>query len=285
MQNKKLLITECPRDAMQGIHNFIDTEKKTQYLKTLLSAGFDYIDAGSFVSPKAIPQLADTKTVFDNLLPYKKNNKIIAIVANKRGAEEALNHPFTDVIGFPLSASETFQNRNTNSSIAQAMDLVKEIVEMAETTSKKAVIYLSMAFGNPYGDEYSGKVVKNFITKLNEVGVKWVALSDTIGSATPDLVKEISEISLKQTEGHLSLHLHCRPENANNLIVAGVSAGINHFDSALGGFGGCPMAADSLTGNLPTEELVKFAGNNDFTIGLAMDEVNSAQRLLPGIFA
>ena len=254
-----VLLTECPRDAMQGLPDFIPTPAKMAYLQQLLAVGFDVLDFGSFVSPKAIPQLRDTAEVLAGLDLDRTRTKLLAIVANQRGAEQAAGHPEIHFLGFPLSISETFQRRNTNQTIAEALADVAAMHALCERRGKELLVYLSMGFGNPYGDPYGPGLVADFTEKLAALGVRHVALSDTIGVSTPALITPLFE-ELIPAFPHLAFgaHLHTTPTTWLSNLQAAYQAGCRRFDGALGGLGGCPMAADVLTGNLATENLVAF---------------------------
>ena len=244
---------------MQGIHDFIPTILKAKYINLLLQVGFDTIDFGSFVSPKAIPQLSDTREVLAQLDLSKTNSKLLAIVANLRGAEEAMLFPEISYIGFPFSISETFQQRNTNSSILESLSTVEKLLELCDQRGKTAVIYLSMGFGNPYGDEYNASIVQQWASVLVERGTKILSLSDTIGVSTPTQIEELLPLLMNSfPETEIGLHLHSTPDTRREKIEAAYKAGCKRFDSALKGFGGCPMAMDSLTGNMATEELITY---------------------------
>ena len=254
-----VFLTECPRDAMQGLPDFIPTPVKTAYLQQLLVVGFDVLDFGSFVSPKAIPQLRDTAEVLAGLDLDRTRTKLLAIVANQRGAEQAAGHPEIHFLGFPLSVSETFQRRNTNQTIAEALADVAAMHELCERRGKELVVYLSMGFGNPYGDPYSPGLVAEFTAKLAALGVRHVALSDTIGVSTPALITPLfAELIPAFPQLAFGAHLHTTPTTWRSNLQAAYQAGCRRFDGALGGLGGCPMAADVLTGNLATENLVAF---------------------------
>ena len=255
-------LIECPRDAMQGLHHFIPTEMKAAYINLLLQVGFDTIDFGSFVSPKAIPQLRDTQEVLEKLDLSATKSKLLAIVANLRGVEDAIKHKAITYLGFPFSISETFQQRNTNSSIAQSLTVVEEMLNLCDQHNKIAVMYLSMGFGNPYGDEWNIEILEKWTEQLVNRGVKILSLSDTTGVSTPDKIEAILPMLIQkfdQTE--IGVHLHSTPETRIEKIEAAYAAGCKRFDSALKGFGGCPMAADDLTGNLATEDLIYFLEN------------------------
>ncbi|MBK0402656.1 hydroxymethylglutaryl-CoA lyase [Adhaeribacter sp. BT258] len=252
-------IIECPRDAMQGIAEFIPTETKVHYLNTLLKVGFDSLDFGSFVSPKAIPQLRDTAEVLAQLDLSATKTKLLAIIANLRGAEQAASHKEIQYLGFPLSLSETFQQRNTNKSIAEALDEVAQIQEVCVKNSKELVTYLSMGFGNPYGDAWSAETVGEFTQKLDALGVQIISLSDTIGVSDPENITYLFS-SLIPAFPHIEFgaHLHTNPNTWQEKVEAAYLAGCQRFDGAMKGFGGCPMAKDELVGNMATENLVQY---------------------------
>ncbi|AXG71564.1 hydroxymethylglutaryl-CoA lyase YngG [Kordia sp. SMS9] len=257
MENIKLI--ECPRDAMQGIKMFIPTEKKVQYIQSLLRVGFDTIDFGSFVSPKAIPQMVDTAEVLSKLDLSTTESKLLAIVANVRGANDASTHPEIQYLGYPFSISENFQMRNTHKTIAQSIETLQEILNIATKTNKEVVAYLSMGFGNPYGDPWNVDIVGNWTEKLSSMGVKILSLSDTIGSSTPDVIEYLySNLIPKYPEIEFGAHLHTTPTSWHEKVDAAYKAGCRRFDGAIQGFGGCPMAKDELTGNMPTEKMVSY---------------------------
>lgn len=250
---------ECPRDAMQGIPILIPTEKKIKYIQSLLEVGFDVIDFGSFVSPKVIPQMADTAEVLKGLDLTNTKSKLLAIVANTKGAMEACLYPQIDFIGYPFSISETFQQRNTNSSIGESFERVKEIALLTHESGKELVIYISMGFGNPYGDVFNVDIIHHWVEKIASLGVKIFSLSDTIGVATPELITEV----FKGTVGYYNdlefgAHLHSAPYNWLPKVKAAYKGGCRRFDVAIGGLGGCPLAKDELVGNLATEYFVNF---------------------------
>ncbi len=252
-------LIECPRDAMQGIKEFIPTELKVNYLNKLLQVGFDTLDFGSFVSPKAIPQMQDTAAVLEKLDLSSGSTRLLAIVANIRGAEEACKYEEIDYLGFPFSISETFQQRNTNTGIEESIILVQEIQNLCLRHNKQLVVYISMAFGNPYNDPWNSEIVITWANKLHTLGVRIMALSDTIGVANPENISYLfSKLipSLKEVE--FGAHFHSRKESAMEKIKAAYEHGCRRFDSAIHGFGGCPMAKDDLTGNIPTETLELF---------------------------
>lgn len=252
-------LVECPRDAMQGLEGFIPTAQKVRYINTLLDVGFDTIDFGSFVSAKAIPQMRDTAEVLAQLNWQQSRSKLLAIVANKRGAEEASLHDGIAYLGFPLSISETFQQRNTNKSIAEALNTVAEIQELCVQRNKQQVVYISMGFGNPYGDPYDAEVVSGFVDILKTLGVGIVSLADTIGVARPENIANLFGNLTKAHSGlEIGVHLHANPVTATEKIEAAWQAGCRRFDGAIKGFGGCPMANDELVGNIATETIVEF---------------------------
>jgi len=252
-------LIECPRDAMQGLHHFVPTDIKAAYINLLLQVGFDTIDFGSFVSPKAIPQLRDTHEVLEKLDLSSTKSKLLAIVANLRGVQDAIKHQAVSYLGFPFSISETFQQRNTNSSIAQSLSTVEDMLELCEKYNKIAVVYLSMGFGNPYGDEWNTEIVEKWAEELANRGVKILSLSDTTGVSTPEKIEAILPGLIKRFDQiEIGVHLHSTPETRIEKMEAAYAAGCKRFDSALKGFGGCPMAADDLTGNLATEDLIYF---------------------------
>ncbi|NLR90416.1 MULTISPECIES: beta/alpha barrel domain-containing protein [Flammeovirga] len=251
-------IIECPRDAMQGLSDFIPTNVKAEYINKLLKVGFHTLDFGSFVSPKAIPQMRDTKEVLSQLDLSTTATKLLAIVANVRGAQEAISHKEISYIGFPLSVSETFQRRNTNKSINEALDEVAYILKLCHSHQKQFVVYLSMSFGNPYQEFSNADMVLEMAKKLHNMGVKIISFADTIGSATVKDVEVLFEKASKiLSESELGVHLHCHPSEAYQFAQTALNVGCKRIDSALGGLGGCPMAKDDLTGNLATESLVK----------------------------
>lgn len=256
---KTVKIIECPRDAMQGIKTFIPTEKKITYIQSLLRVGFDTIDFGSFVSPKAIPQMQDTVEVLAGLDLSQTNSKLLAIIANTRGAEQASNHKEIQYLGFPFSISENFQMRNTHKSIAESIITLNEILEIAYKTNKEVVAYLSMGFGNPYGDPWNVGIVGEWTEKLSQMGVKILSLSDTIGSSTPQVIDYLfSNLIPKYPEIEFGAHLHTTPDKWFEKIDSAYKAGCRRFDGAIQGFGGCPMAKDDLTGNMPTEKMLSY---------------------------
>jgi len=278
-------LIECPRDAMQGIHPFIPTALKAEYINTLLKVGFDTIDFGSFVSPIAIPQLRDTREVLSLLDLDNTSSKLLAIVANIRGAEEAILYPEVSYMGFPFSVSETFQHRNTNSSILESLTTVERMLELCDKSEKTAVIYLSMGFGNPYGDEYSTAIVEDWAGTLVRRGAKILSLSDTIGVSTPAKINELLPLLIHNFSGtEIGVHLHSTPTTRTEKIEAAYNSGCKRFDSAIKGYGGCPMAADELTGNMATEEVITYLETQGETLGLNKDAWSNALQLSGGVF-
>lgn len=252
-------IIECPRDAMQGIKTFIPTERKVLYLQSLLRVGFDTLDFGSFVSPKAIPQMADTAEVLARLDLSQTRSKLLAIIANTKGAELASEHKAIQYLGFPFSISENFQMRNTHKTIAESIITLQEILEIADQYNKEVVAYLSMGFGNPYGDPWNVEIVGEWTEKLAGMGVKILSLSDTVGSSTPEVIDYLfSNLITKYPEIEFGAHLHTTPDKWFEKVDAAYKAGCRRFDGAIQGFGGCPMAKDDLTGNMPTEKLLSY---------------------------
>ena len=255
----QIKIIECPRDAMQGIRDFIPTDKKVQYIQSLLRVGFDTIDFGSFVSPKAIPQMVDTAEVLSKLDLSNTTSKLLAIIANTRGAEEASIHAEIDYLGYPFSISENFQMRNTHKTIAQSIVTLSEILEIANKSNKEVVVYISMGFGNPYGDPWNVDIVGEWTDRLSYMGVKTVSLSDTVGSSDPKSISYLySNLIPKYPNIEFGAHLHTTPTTWFEKVDAAYKAGCNRFDGAIQGFGGCPMAKDELTGNMPTEKLLSY---------------------------
>lgn len=262
MQHKVTMV-ECPRDAMQGWEHFIPTKDKIAYLNKLLRVGFDVLDFGSFVSAKAIPQLADTKEVIPHLDLSKTSTKLLAIIANTRGAEEAVQYDEIAYLGFPFSISETFQVRNTNKTIAQSLVQVAEIQKLCEAQKKELVIYISMGFGNPYGDEYNADIAINWVEQLTKLGIQTIAMSDTVGVAKPETIQYIFSKLIPQFKGiSIGAHFHSAPESWKEKIQTAYTNGCMRFDSAIKGIGGCPMAEDELVGNIATENIIDWCDKN-----------------------
>ncbi|TGE24536.1 hydroxymethylglutaryl-CoA lyase [Hymenobacter aquaticus] len=278
-------LIECPRDAMQGLTEFIPTAAKISYLNALLRVGFDTLDFGSFVSPKAIPQLRDTAEVLAGLDLSQTKTKLLAIVANLRGAETAAAHPEIQYIGFPLSVSETFQLRNTNKTIPEALAELAAMQELCQKTGKTLVTYLSMGFGNPYGDPWSPDTVAEFTQRLADLDVRVVALSDTIGASTAATIEPLFRQLIPAFPGiEFGAHLHTTPGTWREKVQAAYAAGCRRFDGALGGIGGCPMAADQLTGNMPTENLVAYFSEIGEKTGLDSKAFTEAWQAAGSVF-
>jgi len=256
-------LIECPRDAMQGIDEFIPTDLKIEYINKLLQVGFDTIDFGSFVSPKAIPQLKDTAEVVSNLNLSTTNTKLLAIIGNERGATDACKFEEIDYLGFPFSISEEFLKRNINSSIEQSYDRLKSIQEITVRSNKQLVVYISMAFGNPYGEKWHPELVSEWTDKLTSEGVEIVSLADTIGVSTPNSINELyCTVSKDNPKVEIGLHLHSNPKDSTIKIQASIESGCKRLDSAIRGFGGCPMAEDDLVGNIATENIIENLAEN-----------------------
>lgn len=278
-------IIECPRDAMQGMHRFILTADKIRYLNKLLSVGFDTLDFGSFVSPKAIPQMRDTGDVLAELDVDVSRTKLLAIVANVRGAEEAAQHDKISFLGFPLSISETFQMRNTNKSIPEALNSLEQIKETCVRKNKKLVTYISMGFGNPYGDPYDAGMASQFAGVLLAMGADVISLADTIGAASPEQVGIVVGSVMKQfPDAEVGVHLHAAPADTRAKLKAAFDAGCRRFDGALKGFGGCPMAKDELVGNLATEDIIDFLSAQGEELNIDIAALNEALDLATEIF-
>lgn len=252
-------LIECPRDAMQGIRPFIPTKEKVSYLQMLVECGFHTLDIGSFVSPKAIPQMADTAEVLSLIDLSRTATKLLAIIANVRGAKAAADQGKVDYLGYPFSISETFQMRNTHKTIAESQEILREIIEITNEAKKELVVYISMGFGNPYGEPWNPDIVSNWVKKLVDMGVRIISLSDTVGTSTPKTITHLFETLIPQyPEVTFGAHLHTTPTTWFEKIDAAYNAGCRRFDGAIQGFGGCPMAKDELVGNMPTEKMVSY---------------------------
>jgi len=272
-------IIECPRDAMQGLTDFVPTALKIKYINQLLRVGFDTIDFGSFVSPKAIPQMKDTADVLQGLHLSESSSKLLAIVANVRGAEQAADYEEIQYLGYPLSLSETFQQRNTNRSIDDAFDNLAEIQEICQMDGKTLVVYLSMGFGNPYGDPYEMDFVGQFVDQLDEMEVGIISLADTVGVSTPEGISTLYQTLIpKFPHIEFGAHLHSNPATAREKIVAAYESGCRRIDGALRGFGGCPMAKDDLVGNMATESILKVL--SELSVEIAINDEALAESLL-----
>ncbi|MCL6218048.1 hydroxymethylglutaryl-CoA lyase [Zunongwangia pacifica] len=267
----EIKLIECPRDAMQGIKDFIPTKTKAQYIQSLLQCGFDTIDFGSFVSPKAIPQMRDTAEVLSMLDLTRTKSKLLAIVANTRGAEDASQFPEIDYLGYPFSISENFQMRNTHKTIAESVEVLKSILDIANNADKQVVAYLSMGFGNPYGDPWNVEIVGEWTEKLAAMGVNILSLSDTVGTSTPDIIDYLfSNLIPKYPKVEFGAHLHTTPTKWHEKVHSAYKAGCRRFDGAIQGFGGCPMAKDELTGNMPTEKMFSYFNTKKETTNIRM---------------
>jgi hydroxymethylglutaryl-CoA lyase len=282
----EMKIIECPRDAMQGWHDFIPTKQKIAYQNVLLQCGFDVLDFGSFVSPKAIPQMRDTAELLNGLELSQTRTKLLAIIANERGAADALQFEEIDFLGYPFSISEEFQKRNTNATIEESLHRVEEIQSLCVNNKKKLVVYLSMGFGNPYGEKWHPDLVSQWSERLNkEMGIEILALSDTIGCANPAIVQSLfSQIIPELSSVEFGAHLHTLPENASVLIEAAYESGCRRFDGAIKGFGGCPMAKDDLTGNMPTEKIISFLEEKGIRNQIVKDRFLAAESMTTTIF-
>jgi hydroxymethylglutaryl-CoA lyase len=276
MEKPQVKFVECPRDAMQGIGPFIPTEMKVKYLNELLKVGFDTIDIGSFVSAKAIPQLADTAEVLARIDRRGSKSKLLVIVANERGAEEAVKQASVTYLGYPFSISETFQQRNTNTGIEGSWERTARIAELARANGKELVVYISMAFGNPYGDAWSPEVALHWVDRLvKELGVGIIALSDTVGVARPeDITSMFRALIPALPTVEFGAHLHCTPENWKVKTQAAWDGGCRRFDGAIKGYGGCPMAEDELVGNLQTELFVHHLDDQGIRTGLDLAQLD-----------
>lgn len=278
-------LIECPRDAMQGLTQFIPTEVKISYLQQLLSVGFDTLDFGSFVSPKAIPQMADTAQVLDGLDLSATHTKLLAIIANSRGATDAAEHKQIDYLGYPFSISETFQLRNTNATIAESLIRVEEILEIADRSNKEVVIYISMGFGNPYGDPWNVDIVLKWVHQLREMGVKIFSLSDTIGVSSPDNISYLFDALVPTLPDiEFGAHLHTTPTTWQEKIHAAFASGCRRFDGALKGYGGCPMAREELTGNMPMENMVAYFNPLGSIPDLDLGRLSDSLAMVPTVF-
>jgi len=278
-------LIECPRDAMQGIHDFIPTETKVAYINKILKVGFDTIDVGSFVSPKAIPQMKDTKEVINALDLSTTESKLSVIVANRRGAHDAVEFDEVTYLGYPFSISETFQQRNTNASIEESLQRVADIQAIALKYNKELNIYISMAFGNPYGDEWNVEIAHAYVEKLISMGINRFSLSDTIGVSNPDSIAYLfSNLIPHFPDVYFNAHLHTTPDKWKEKVHAAYKAGCRSFDGAIKGYGGCPMAKDDLTGNMPMENIISYFDENQVNTGLDMEAFGSAMQGSQAVF-
>ncbi|MEN0004813.1 MAG: hydroxymethylglutaryl-CoA lyase [Bacteroidota bacterium] len=278
-------LIECPRDAMQGLKPFIPTEKKAHYINQLLKVGFDTIDFGSFVSPKAIPQMRDTAEVLKLLDLSTTSSKLLAIVANRRGANNAVQFEEIRYLGYPFSISETFQVRNTNATIEESLERVKQIQEICISHDKELVVYISMGFGNPYGDPWNVEIVQNWVDQLAALGINILQLSDTIGVASPESIRYLFSNLLPNYESvEIGAHLHTQPHNWKEKVEAAYESGCRRFDGAIKGYGGCPMAKDDLTGNMPTEQMVHYFDEHKVPTGVNQAAFGAAFALAGAVF-
>lgn len=278
-------LIECPRDAMQGWKHFIPTEKKIEYINSLLEIGFDTIDFGSFVSPKAIPQMADTKEVVRKLKVESSTSKLLAIVANVRGAKDAVVYDEISYLGFPFSISPTFQQRNTNSTVEESLSKVKEIQNLCLKNKKQLVIYLSMGFGNPYGDKYNEEILLKWADEIIKKEIQIISLADTVGVATSEQISfALNSLIPKYPDTVIGVHLHSTPSNWKDKLEAAINAGCKRFDGTLKGIGGCPMAQDDLVGNMNTEWIISYLEEKKLSNGLNKDALQKSLQLASKIF-
>ena len=274
---RKIKLIECPRDALQGYSRFVNTDKKINYINSLLKIGFYAIDCGSFVSNKMVPQMSDTPQVIKSLIKEESKTKVIVIIANERGALEASNYEQIDILGYPFSISENFQIRNTNKTIRESIHILNNIIEISNKSNKEVIVYLSMGFGNPYGDPWSVEIVMEWIYKLKLLGINTISLSDTIGISKSDQIKKLFKaIYIEYKEIEFGAHFHSMPNDWHNKVNSAYSFGCNRFDSTIMGFGGCPMASNELIGNIPTEKLITFFNNQENIIELGVLEFEEA---------
>ncbi|MEO0065723.1 MAG: hypothetical protein RI983_1049 [Bacteroidota bacterium] len=285
MKEKKITLVECPRDAMQGWKHFIPTQDKIKYLNALLKVGFDVLDCGSFVSAKAIPQMADTAEVIASLNWKESATKLLVIVANERGAEEAVKFDAIRYLGFPFSISPSFQLRNTNSTLEESFERVKTLHAMCEKYGKELVIYLSMGFGNPYGDSYGEEILFHWANQMTALGIRIISLADTVGVATPDQISSaLQSLIPAYPEVEFGVHLHADSLNWKPKMEAALAAGCHRFDGAIKGIGGCPMAQDELVGNMDTEKMIGFFAEKEIEISIDVDALQSCSAMAVHIF-
>jgi hydroxymethylglutaryl-CoA lyase len=283
--NGKVTLIECPRDAMQGWPHIIPTEKKIEYINSLLKAGFDTLDFGSFVSARAIPQMADTAQVLSGLHLHNRSTKLLAIIANFRGAEEAAAFDEITFLGFPFSVSETFQLRNANKTVEGSLATVEEIQDLCVKRQKELVVYISMGFGNPYGDPWSEEIVFQWVDTLTRLGIRIISLADTVGLATPEQVFSVTDYLVRQLPDHtIGVHLHSTATHWKAKIDAAMQAGCRRFDGALKGIGGCPMAGDHLVGNMDSTLMIPYFEHKGLTTGIDHSALTESLRLASEIF-
>ncbi len=286
MSLEKLKLIECPRDAMQGIPEFIPTSLKVRYLNALLRVGFDILDFGSFVSPKAVPQMADTAELVDQLALSHGPTELLAIVANERGAKDACQFPQIQFLGYPFSISETFQLRNTRKTITESIEIVDKIQELALKHNKKLLVYLSMAFGNPYDDPWEIEILLSWAEKMIGKGIAYISLADTIGRSDPDLAQELfSELVPGFPQIQWSAHFHAHPINRKKMLTAAYAGGCRRFESAIRGFGGCPFAKDELVGNISTESLLDFCKERQIAMNIDQEALREAVDISQLVFS
>lgn len=276
---RDLMLIECPRDAMQGIHDYIPVETKAKYINQLLQVGYGTIDVGSFVSPKAIPQMRDTAELLGKLNLDSDTSDLSVIVANRRGAHDAVEFDEVTYLGYPFSISETFQLRNTNATIEKSLQRVADIQAIAIKHCKELLIYISMAFGNPYGDEWNVEIAEEYVVKLQSMGINRFSLSDTIGVSTPESIHYLFENLIPLfPNAHFNAHLHTTPDKWEEKVHAAYQSGCRSFDGAIKGYGGCPMAKDELTGNMPMEKMISYFDKHNIPTGLDMDAFGLAMK-------
>lgn len=284
--NRHIKLIECPRDAMQGWPTMIPTEKKIEYQQALLKVGFDTIDFGSFVSPKAIPQMADTAAVLQAMRLEQSSSKLLAIIANLRGAEAAVKQKAITYLGFPFSVSETFQLRNTNATIADSLDRVKELLEICEIHQKELVVYLSMGFGNPYGDPYHEELVLEWADKIISLGVTIISVADTVGLAMPEQVHHTTAAMIKTfPKIEIGVHLHADASLWKHKLDAAFQAGCKRYDGAINGIGGCPMAGNTLVGNMNTDWMIHYFKEKNISLALNEDAYHAAKAIASEVFS
>ena len=284
-RNGEVTLIECPRDAMQGWPHIIPTEKKIEYINSLLKAGFDTLDFGSFVSARAIPQMADTAQVLSGLHLHKKSTKLLAIIANFRGAEEAAAFDEISCLGFPFSVSETFQLRNANKTVEGSLATVEEIQDLCVKRQKELVVYISMGFGNPYGDPWSEEIVFQWVDTLTRLGIRIISLADTVGLATPEQVFSVTDYLVRQLPDHtIGVHLHSTATHWKAKIDAALQAGCRRFDGALKGIGGCPMAGDHLVGNMDSSLMIPYFEHKGLSTGIDHAALTASLQLASEIF-
>jgi len=282
--NNKIRITECPRDAMQGLAQFVPTIDKANYINSLIKVGFDVIDFGSFVSPKAVPQMRDTDQLVD-LLNITEQTKLLSIVLNKRGALQASNFDQIKILGYPFSISEIFQQKNSNKNIEKSLSIIDDIQNICLQKNKTCLIYFSMAFGNPYGEEWNQTILLNYIEKIAKKGIDMVSLADTIGTSSVESIKDIYSIVYQHfPKLDIGLHLHSRPQNVTSKIQSAWDSGCRRFDVAIHGYGGCPFAQDQLVGNIPTEQLLNFLSHHKINHSLDLLAFESAYNQAKNVF-